>query len=92
MARFFTLVPEVAAIGIFSVTYLVAAVGPLPGFRLDRAGRGEPDGRGSAQPVGVVARPALGKPPRRSRVSCLPCFIWSRSGIGNSFDRDLAPR
>jgi hypothetical protein len=32
----------------------------------------------------------LGKRPRRSRAPCSPCFIWSRSGIGNSF-RNLAP-
>jgi hypothetical protein len=80
---------------IFAMTYLVAAVGRLPGFRLDRAGAA-PVGASlmvaaAAQPVGGVIRPALDKPPRRSRVSCFPCFIWSRSGIGNSFDRDLAP-
>src|SRR4051812_12233655 len=38
MARFFRLVPEVAAIAIFAITYLVVAIGRLPGFRLDRAG------------------------------------------------------
>jgi Na+/H+ antiporter NhaD/arsenite permease-like protein len=38
MARFFSLVPEVAAIAIFAITYLVVAIGRLPGFRLDRAG------------------------------------------------------
>src|SRR5437762_14274747 len=38
MARFFSLVPEVAAIAIFAITYLVVAFGRLPGFRLDRAG------------------------------------------------------
>ena len=38
MARFFSLVPEAAAIAIFALTYLVVAVGRLPGFRLDRAG------------------------------------------------------
>ncbi|HEX3413530.1 MAG TPA: anion transporter [Stellaceae bacterium] len=38
MTRFFSLVPEAAAIAIFSMTYLVVAMGRLPGFRLDRAG------------------------------------------------------
>src|ERR1700724_499542 len=38
MARFFSLAPEVAAIAIFAMTYLVVAIGRLPGFRLDRAG------------------------------------------------------
>ncbi len=38
MARFFSLVPEATAIAIFAMTYLVVAIGRLPGFRLDRAG------------------------------------------------------
>jgi Na+/H+ antiporter NhaD/arsenite permease-like protein len=38
MARFFSLAPEAAAIAIFAMTYLVVAIGRLPGFRLDRAG------------------------------------------------------
>jgi len=38
MARFFHLVPEAAAIAIFAMTYLVVAIGRLPGLRLDRAG------------------------------------------------------
>ena len=38
MARFLSLVPEAAAIAIFALTYLVVAIGRLPGFRLDRAG------------------------------------------------------
>jgi Na+/H+ antiporter NhaD/arsenite permease-like protein len=38
MARFFSLLPEAAAIAIFVLTYLVVAIGRLPGFRLDRAG------------------------------------------------------
>jgi Na+/H+ antiporter NhaD/arsenite permease-like protein len=38
MARFFSLVPEVSAVAIFAITYLVVAIGRLPGFRLDRAG------------------------------------------------------
>ncbi len=38
MARFFSLIPEGAAIAIFAMTYLVVAIGRLPGFRLDRAG------------------------------------------------------
>src|SRR5947208_9570541 len=38
MARFFSLMPEAAAIAIFAMTYLVVAIGRLPGFRLDRAG------------------------------------------------------
>src|SRR5689334_24516026 len=32
------LLPEAAAIAIFTVTYLVVAIGRLPGFWLDRAG------------------------------------------------------
>jgi Na+/H+ antiporter NhaD/arsenite permease-like protein len=32
------LLPEIAAIAIFALTYLVIAIGRLPGFRLDRAG------------------------------------------------------
>ena len=32
------LLPETAAIAIFAMTYLVVAIGRLPGFRLDRAG------------------------------------------------------
>jgi Na+/H+ antiporter NhaD/arsenite permease-like protein len=38
MARFFSLATEAAAIAIFAMTYLVVAIGRLPGFRLDRAG------------------------------------------------------
>jgi Na+/H+ antiporter NhaD/arsenite permease-like protein len=38
MARFFSLLPEAAATAIFATTYLVVAIGRLPGFRLDRAG------------------------------------------------------
>jgi Na+/H+ antiporter NhaD/arsenite permease-like protein len=38
MTRFFGLVPEAAAVAIFAMTYLVVAIGRLPGFRLDRAG------------------------------------------------------
>ena len=38
MARFFSWAPEAAAIAIFAITYLVVAIGRLPGFRLDRAG------------------------------------------------------
>src|SRR5580704_16074216 len=38
MARFFSLLPEAAAIAIFGITYLVVAIGRLPGFWLDRAG------------------------------------------------------
>jgi Na+/H+ antiporter NhaD/arsenite permease-like protein len=38
MARFFSVVPEAAAIAIFAITYLVVAIGRLPGFQLDRAG------------------------------------------------------
>jgi len=38
MARLLTLLPEAAAIAIFTMTYLVIALGRLPGFRLDRAG------------------------------------------------------
>ena len=32
------LLPEAAAVAIFAMTYLVLAIGRLPGFRLDRAG------------------------------------------------------
>jgi hypothetical protein len=35
--------------------------------------------------------PPLGKPPMPVPRSCYSCFIWSRSGIGNSFNRNLAP-
>ncbi len=38
MAQLLGLVPEAAAIAIFAMTYLVVAIGRLPGFRLDRAG------------------------------------------------------
>jgi Na+/H+ antiporter NhaD/arsenite permease-like protein len=38
MARFLSLVPEAAAIAVFGMTYLVVAIGRLPGFQLDRAG------------------------------------------------------
>ena len=38
MARLLSLVPEGAAIAIFAMTYLVVAIGRLPGSRLDRAG------------------------------------------------------
>src|SRR5207248_7225163 len=38
MARLLSLVPEGAGIAIFAMTYLVVAIGRLPGFRLDRAG------------------------------------------------------
>jgi Na+/H+ antiporter NhaD/arsenite permease-like protein len=36
--RLIDLLPEAAAIAIFAITYLVIALGRLPGFRLDRAG------------------------------------------------------
>src|SRR6202048_3817034 len=45
MARFFSLVPEAAAIAIFAITYLVVAIGRLPGFRLARAGAALVGGR-----------------------------------------------
>src|SRR5207248_2968848 len=38
MARLLSLVPEGAGIAILAMTYLVVAIGRLPGFRLDRAG------------------------------------------------------
>ena len=38
MERFEALLPQVAAIAIFAVTYVVIALGRLPGFRIDRAG------------------------------------------------------
>jgi Na+/H+ antiporter NhaD/arsenite permease-like protein len=37
-SRLLVLMPEAAAITIFAMTYLVVAIGRLPGFRLDRAG------------------------------------------------------
>jgi hypothetical protein len=43
----------------------------------------QPRGR----PAGLPDRPFANRP-RRCRTSCFPCFIWSRSGIGNSFDRN----
>ena len=43
----------------------------------------QPRGR----PAGLPDRP-LANRPRRCRASCFPCFIWSRSGIGNSFNRN----
>jgi Na+/H+ antiporter NhaD/arsenite permease-like protein len=36
--RLLPLLPEAAAVAIFACTYLVLAIGRLPGFRLDRAG------------------------------------------------------
>ena len=36
--RVFDFLPEAAAVAIFAMTYLVVALGRLPGFRLDRAG------------------------------------------------------
>src|SRR5271167_4644270 len=44
--------------------------------------------RGTA---GGTARPTLGKPPAPVPRSCSSCFIWSRSGIGNSFNRNPHP-
>jgi Na+/H+ antiporter NhaD/arsenite permease-like protein len=38
MTRLLTLLPETASIAIFAMTYLVVALGRLPGFQLDRAG------------------------------------------------------
>ena len=43
----------------------------------------QPRGR----PAGLPDRPFANRP-RRCRPSCFPCFIWSRSGIGNSFNRN----
>jgi hypothetical protein len=43
----------------------------------------QPRGR----PAGLPDRPFANRP-RRCRTSCFPCFIWSRSGIGNSFNRN----
>src|SRR5580692_1972981 len=42
----------------------------------------------------LARRPAesvLSGRPCRSLAPCSPCFIWSRSGIRNSFNRNLAP-
>jgi Na+/H+ antiporter NhaD/arsenite permease-like protein len=38
LARLPALLPEAAAVAVFAVTYLVVAIGRLPGFWLDRAG------------------------------------------------------
>src|SRR5947207_12657864 len=38
LERLLSVLPEAAAIAIFAMTYLVVAIGRLPGFRLDRAG------------------------------------------------------
>jgi Na+/H+ antiporter NhaD/arsenite permease-like protein len=38
LSRIAGLLPEAAAVAIFAMTYLVIAIGRLPGFRLDRAG------------------------------------------------------
>jgi hypothetical protein len=46
--------------------------------------------RPRSRPAGLPDRP-LGNRPRPSRAPCSTCFIWSRSGIGNSFNRNLAP-
>ena len=37
-----------------------------------------------ARPAGEIARPSVANRSRRSRTSCSPCFIRSRSGIANS--------
>jgi hypothetical protein len=42
------------------------------------------------RPAGLPDRP-LANRPRRSRFPCFTCFIWSRSGIANSFNRNPAP-
>src|SRR6266566_4467879 len=46
----------------------------------------QPRGR----PAGLPDRP-LANRPRRSRTPCSPCFIWSRSGIANSYNDNPAP-
>src|SRR2546429_6713226 len=81
MARFFSLVPEAAAIAIFAITYLVLAVGRLPGFRLDRAG---------AALVGASLMMTVGRSPRRStsiRSSC----CWGDDRRRQSAPRGLLP-
>src|SRR6266436_9315587 len=44
----------------------------------------------SRQPAGLPDRPRTNRP-RRSRTPCSPCFIWSRSGIANSYNDNPAP-
>ena len=56
-----------------------------------QAGRRSRRGRGSRAAGRRDCPPALGNRPRRSRATWSPCFIWSRSGIGNSVNRNLAP-
>jgi len=53
---------------------------------------------GAVDVVAAAARPADGIAHLRwetaragPRATCSPCFIWSRSGIGNSVNRNLAP-
>jgi hypothetical protein len=65
--RVLGVLPEAAAIAIFAMTYLVAAVGRLPGFWLDRAGLAFPvspvlSGRdqASATPSIAISDPLTG--------------------------------
>ena len=67
-----------------------AEVGPARWKTLIYAHNGA-TARGTAARAGRDCRPALGKPPAPVPRSCSSCFIWSRSGIGNSFNRNLAP-
>src|ERR1700732_5542768 len=80
MARFFSLAPEAAAIAIFAMTYLVVAIGRLPGFRLDRAG---------AALVGASQSAAVRVLPSGQWLGRHPCAVSdrvarrNRIGLGN---------
>jgi hypothetical protein len=76
--RLLGVLPEAAAIASSVMSYLVVAVGRLPGFRLDRA-RAAPVGArlmaaAAARPVGGIARPAVGKPPAPVTHYLFPLF------------------
>ena len=58
-----------------------------PPARSSRAARLTWSRQPRGRPAGLPDRPFANRP-RRCRTSCFPCFIWSRSGIGNSFNRN----
>ncbi len=67
------------------------ATGRKQAGRSHGAGEQQPGSAGDV--VAAAARRSAGLPdrplanrPRRSRTPCSPCFIWSRSGIANSYD------
>jgi hypothetical protein len=75
--RLLGVLPEAAAIAIFAMTYLIVAVGRLPGFQFDPVGA--PVGASlmvaaAARPVGGIARPALGQPPAPVTHYLFPLF------------------